>query len=148
MVSLGQDDTIFDTMTGVAMVVLDPGSSVPPFQQVREQIAAAIERGTLQPAVRLPTVRSLADDLGLAVNTVARSYRELERAGVVETRGRHGTFVSSGSSARQKTAAREARTFARRMRALGIGDEETFAILRREIDCLGRGPSPRSSTAR
>ena len=91
------------------MVRLDPGSPVPPFQQVRDQIAAAIEDGRLLPAVRLPTVRELAGDLGLAVNTVARSYRELELAGLLETRGRHGTYVARRSSPTAKLAAREAR---------------------------------------
>jgi DNA-binding transcriptional regulator YhcF (GntR family) len=143
---LSVSDTISDTIDVVEIVVLDLGSSVPPFRQVREQIAAAIERGSLQPAVRLPTVRELAADLGLAVNTVARSYRELELAGLVETRGRHGTFVSSGSSANQKAAAREARKFARRMRELGIGAEETVAILHRETERLGTPRSPRSTS--
>jgi DNA-binding transcriptional regulator YhcF (GntR family) len=129
------------------MVVFDPDSSVPPFQQVREQIAAAVEDGRLQPAVRLPPVRQLAADLGLAANTVARSYRELELEGVLETRGRHGTFVSSGPSPTRKLAAREAKTFARRMRELGIGNEESLAIIRREIEQLGR-PTARRKPAR
>ena len=128
--------------------MLDLGSSVPPFEQVRQQITAAIESGSLRPAVRLPTVRELAADLGLAVNTVARSYRELELAGLVETRGRHGTFVSSGSSPNHKAAAREARKFAGRMRELGIGDEEALAILRRETERLGTRRSTRSKPTR
>jgi DNA-binding transcriptional regulator YhcF (GntR family) len=121
---------------------------VPPFQQVRNQIAAAIEDGSLLPEVRLPTVRTLAGDLGLAVNTVARSYRELELAGLLETRGRHGTYVSCRSSPTRKLAAREARRFVRHMRALGIGDEETFAIARREADLLEPRGSPRSKDSR
>ena len=87
-----------DLVDLVDVVTLDPGSPVPPFQQVRDQIADAIETAALAPAVRLPPVRQLASDLGLAVNTVARSYRELELAGLVETRGRHGTFVATGPS--------------------------------------------------
>jgi DNA-binding transcriptional regulator YhcF (GntR family) len=129
------------------MVRVDPRSPVPPFQQVRDQIADAIERDELLPAVRLPPVRQLASELGLAANTVARSYRELELAGLVETRGRHGTFVSSGPSPARKQAARDARTFARRMRDLGIGVEESLLILRREAERLADRPSsshPRS----
>ncbi len=68
--------------------MLDSSSGAPPFEQVRTQIAAAIERGDLAPAERLPPVRTLAADLGLAVNTVARSYRELELQGLVSTEGR------------------------------------------------------------
>ncbi len=82
----------------VDIVDIDLESPVPPFEQVKEQITAAIEAGSLEPADRLPTVRQLATDLGLAANTVARSYRELELAGLVETRGRHGTFVATSSS--------------------------------------------------
>jgi DNA-binding transcriptional regulator YhcF (GntR family) len=127
------------------MLDLDPGSPVPPFQQVRDQIHDAIEDAALLPEVRLPPVRQLAAALGLAANTVARAYRELEVAGVVETRGRHGTFVSGGPSPTRKRAAREARTFARRMRDLGIGVEESLVILRREAQRLGdRPPPPRS----
>ena len=115
------------------MLVLDPTSSTPPFEQVRSQIAASIEDGELQPAVQLPTVRRLAHDLGLAVNTVAKAYRELELAGLVETRGRHGTFVASQHTEKRKKAARLARDFTGRMRQLGIGDAEMLAILGREV---------------
>ncbi|HEY5024166.1 MAG TPA: GntR family transcriptional regulator [Acidimicrobiales bacterium] len=114
-------------------LVLDLDSSVPPFRQVREQIADAIRRGDLRPDVRLPPVRQLAGDLGLAANTVARSYRELELAGLLETRGRHGTFVAATPSPARKLAAREARSFMRRLRELGIGDEEMVAIIGREV---------------
>jgi DNA-binding transcriptional regulator YhcF (GntR family) len=82
-------------------------------------------------------VRQLAGDLGVAANTVARSYRELELAGVLETRGRHGTFVAAPPSPARKLAAREARSFVRRLRALGIGDEEMVAIIGREIGAIG-----------
>jgi GntR family transcriptional regulator len=124
------------------IVVMDPGSPVAPFEQVRAQIAAAIEGGILQPADRLPTVRALAAELGLAVNTVARSYRELELEGLVTTNGRHGTFVASDSSVARQQAALEARVFAARMRDLGIGGAEMFAILRREVDRLGGQDDP------
>jgi DNA-binding transcriptional regulator YhcF (GntR family) len=124
------------------LVDLDPESPVAPFEQVKEQIAAAIETGSLQPADRLPTVRQLATDLGLAANTVARSYRELELAGMLETRGRHGTFVATKSSPTRTRAAGEARAFVRRMHELGIGNEETLAIVRRETDRLGAPRAP------
>ena len=55
--------------------------------------------GRLPAGTKLPTVRQLAADLGLAANTVARAYRELEADGVVETHGRRGTFVSSAALA-------------------------------------------------
>lgn len=64
------------------------------FDQIRSQIVDGVQAGTLAPGTRLPTVRDLAAELGLAVNTVARAYRELESAGVVETRRRFGTFIA------------------------------------------------------
>jgi len=66
----------------------------PPYEQLREGIQRQIERGTLLPGDRLPPVRACAQDLDLAPNTVARSYRALEEAGWLIGRGRAGTFVA------------------------------------------------------
>ena len=73
---------------------LDASSKTPLSRQVRDGLAARIERGTLLPGERLPPVRELAAELDLATNTVAKAYRALEAAGFLETRGRHGTFVA------------------------------------------------------
>ena len=116
------------------LVVLDPASSVPPFEQVRSQIMDAIAAGTLPTETRLPTVRKLAGDLGIAVNTVARAYRELEMAGLIETRGRNGTFVAGRLTPERKSAVTAARGYVRRMQELGFGDAESLAIVRREIE--------------
>lgn len=118
----------------MALIVLDPMSAVPPYEQVRSQIADAIGSDRLRPAARLPTVRRLADDLGLAVNTVARAYRELELAGLVETRGRHGTFVAGPPSQTRQLALDAARTFLLRMRELGFDRAEAIAIVRHEAE--------------
>ena len=77
-------------------LVIDHDSDVPPFEQLRSQIAGRVARGELAPGTRLGTVRETAQRLGVAVNTVARAYRELEGDGVVVTEGRRGTFVRSG----------------------------------------------------
>lgn len=77
---------------------LDPihhDADVPPFEQARSQIAGQIAAGVLPSGARLPTVRALAAEVGLAVNTVARVYKELEADGLVVTEGRRGTFVTS-----------------------------------------------------
>jgi GntR family transcriptional regulator len=76
------------------MLVIDPGSPVPPYEQLREQVTALVLAGALGRGDRLPSIRQLANDLGLAGGTVARAYRELEADGVVTTRGRHGTTVA------------------------------------------------------
>jgi GntR family transcriptional regulator len=72
---------------------IDPQSPVPPYEQLRQQITALVLADALAPGDRLPSIRQLANDLGLAGGTVARAYRELEADGVVATRGRHGTLV-------------------------------------------------------
>jgi len=121
------------------LVVLDPASGTPPSEQIRAQITAAVDGGRLPPATRLPTVRALAADLGVAVNTAARAYRDLERQGLITTEGRHGTFVAGEPSVVRQQAALEARAFVTRMRVLGIGRSEMLAILRREADRLEEG---------
>ena len=72
---------------------VDPDSPVAPYEQVRAQIATMVATGVLPPESRLPAIRQLAADLGLASGTVARAYRELEQQGFIRTRGRHGTYV-------------------------------------------------------
>ncbi|MGQ0431628.1 MAG: GntR family transcriptional regulator [Microthrixaceae bacterium] len=76
-------------------IELNSTSPVPPFEQVREQLERLIASGAVPAGTRLPTVRQLASDLSLAPNTVARAYRELEVAGLIETHGRRGTIVGN-----------------------------------------------------
>lgn len=98
---------------------MDPASATPPFEQVRVAVLDAVRDGRLAPGSKLPTVRGLAAALDLAVNTVARSYRELETAGVIETRGRQGTFVARTDPADAAMAA-AARVYADAARSLGV----------------------------
>lgn len=110
------------------MIRIDAGSPVPPYEQIRAQLAAQIIDRQLAVGTRLATVRRLAADLGLAVNTVARSYRELEEAGLVETRGRAGTFVSARGERGRARAQEAARRYATEVRALGLTAEEALRI--------------------
>lgn len=75
-------------------VSVDLDHPTPPYEQIRAQIAAHLSAGALRPGDRLPTVRALAADLGVAVGTVSRAYRELEQEGAVTSRRRTGTVVS------------------------------------------------------
>src|SRR6476659_9063511 len=109
--------------------LIDTTSSASPFAQLREQIRRQVASGELRAGTRLPTVRALATDLGLAANTVARAYRELEGLGMIETRGRAGSFVSGEGVER---AAREAaHTFVDQLRSLGVDRDRAIALVRR-----------------
>ena len=77
-----------------AGITVDLRSAIPPYEQIRSQISSLIALGALDPGTRLPTVRSLAADLGIATGTVARAYKELEAAGLVDSRRRGGTVVT------------------------------------------------------
>ncbi|MEM7141239.1 MAG: GntR family transcriptional regulator, partial [Actinomycetota bacterium] len=74
-------------------VRLEADTAIPVFEQLRAQLSVMVAVGRLLPGDRLPTVRAFAEQLGLAPGTVARAYRELENDGIVEGRGRAGTFV-------------------------------------------------------
>ncbi|KRE36066.1 GntR family transcriptional regulator [Janibacter sp. Soil728] len=76
-------------------VTIDLVDPTPPFEQVRRQLTLLIETGQLVTDERLPSVRQLAGDLGLATGTVARAYKELEGSGLVTTRRGAGTRVAS-----------------------------------------------------
>ncbi|WP_235189678.1 GntR family transcriptional regulator [Williamsia sp. D3] len=77
---------------GMIELSIDPESDVAPYEQVRRGIIELVNSGRLLAGSRIPTVRALAEELDLAPNTVARSYRELEAEDVIETRGRQGSF--------------------------------------------------------
>ncbi len=137
------------------IVEIDPHSPSPPYQQLRQQIAALITNGTLAPRTRLPPIRQLAADLDLAAGTVARAYRELEGDGLVVTGGRRGTRVSdperwdAGLPAAQaeRQLQEAAQRYATLVRQLGVSSAEA-------LDCVGEAlaappaaaaPRPRQS---
>ncbi|MFM9595343.1 GntR family transcriptional regulator [Streptomyces scabiei] len=101
-----------------------------PYEQVRAQISEQARSGVLPVGYRLPTVRGLAEQLGLAANTVAKAYRALETDGVIETRGRNGTFVAAAGSAAEREAAAAAGAYAERVRRLGLDEAEALAVAR------------------
>ncbi len=104
--------------------------SAPPYEQVRVQISEQARAGVLPVGYRLPTVRGLAESLGLAANTVAKAYRALESDGVIETRGRNGTFVAAAGSAAEREAASAAQAYVERVRRLGLTEDDALAAVR------------------
>lgn len=100
-------------------ITIDHTSAEPPYEQLRAQIARGARSGRLPAGHRLPTVRGLAQELGLAANTVAKAYRTLEADGVIETRGRNGTFIAAAGDATERALAEAAQTYAQRAVRLG-----------------------------
>lgn len=84
------------------MIALDARDPTPPYEQVREQIASLIRSGGLPAGHRLPTIRQLAADLRISPGTIARAYRSLETAGLVETSRSGGTKVRSGNAVSER----------------------------------------------
>src|SRR5207302_8634319 len=80
------------------LIHLDPGDGVPIYLQIVNQVKYLVAAGRLLPGEELPPIRVLAERLVINPNTVARAYRELERAGVVTKRSTTGTFVSSAGA--------------------------------------------------
>lgn len=119
------------TLSTVTVDVLDP---TPPYEQLRRQLADLIGSGVLSPGDRLPPVRQMAADLGLAPGTVARTYRELEQAGFVRSRRGGGTRVAATapSPLTPQQALEEAATaYLDRARTLGVASADAVATVRR-----------------
>lgn len=120
----------------LTVVTDDP---TPPYEQLRRQLVELIRYGMLAPGDRLPPLRQLAADLGLAVGTVARTYRELEMAGLVVSRRGGGTRVAAepplgldpAEALRDRAAA-----FVREARLLGADDDQIVSMVARAL-----GPS-------
>ena len=111
----------------------NPGSSVPLFEQLRLNIIERADNGSLAPGTKLPAVRNLAGELGVAPHTVARAYKELEAAGVVVTRGRNGTVVCARDEAWSSLSAAAA-DFAAAAKAQGATFAEAVQLLAAAYD--------------
>jgi GntR family transcriptional regulator len=124
-------------------VTVETDSPVRPFSQLRAQLADAIRSGALEPGTRLPTVRQLARDLGIAPNTVAKAYRSLDDEGLIQADGRRGTRVVDGPqlSEQERSAllATAAQRYLTEVRRLGL----TLTDAQQQLIQLGR---PATST--
>jgi DNA-binding transcriptional regulator YhcF (GntR family) len=118
------------------MITIDTTSPVPPYEQLRAHLARQIHDRTLAVGTRLPTVRRLADDLGLAANTVARAYRELEDAGLIETNGRAGSFVAAAGEHSRERARQAAQDYATAVTGLGLELDEALRIVQAALQTV------------
>jgi DNA-binding transcriptional regulator YhcF (GntR family) len=126
-------------MSDAMVIDIDTESAVPAFEQLRTQLADMVRSGTLATGTRLPSIRQLASDLGLAPGTVARAFRELESEGLVTSRVRHGTVVApvrhTASESRDQLDD-AARAFALAARRLGLSDREALDAVRTQLTRL------------
>jgi DNA-binding transcriptional regulator YhcF (GntR family) len=118
-------------------LVIDADSPVPPYEQVRIQLAHLAATGALPAGTKLPPVRQLATDLGLAANTVARAYRELEHAGLVQTRGRLGTVITARAARVPAEAQKAAQRYAEQTKALGLSPHTALDLVRAALQLPG-----------
>jgi DNA-binding transcriptional regulator YhcF (GntR family) len=118
---------------------VETGSPIPPFEQIREQVTTMVMSGALPSGAHLPSIRQLAADLGLAPNTVARAYRELETDGMVTSRVRHGTTVTADPVTVPRAEARRrlgeaAHAYAVLARRLNVAADDAVGLIRVALD--------------
>jgi DNA-binding transcriptional regulator YhcF (GntR family) len=128
------------------LIEVDTASAVPAYEQIRAQIETMVGSGLLPPGTPLPSIRQLAADLGLAVNTVARAYRELENHGVVIGRVRHGTVVAEHTTTEpiskaeaDRRLADAAATYALAVKQLGVSVTDAVAAVTAHLNPSTRG---------
>jgi GntR family transcriptional regulator len=131
-------------------LTVDTASPVPPYEQIRSQLAELIRHNVLTPGDRLPPVRQLASDLGLATGTVARAYRELEVAALVVSRRGGGTRVAapptpSTPDERDELLAGHAATYVSAARRLGADHRRLIDAI---LDAAAREAGPASAEPR
>lgn len=123
---------------------ISAADGVPIYLQIVNQVKYQVAAGRLAPGAELPPIRVLAERLVVNPNTVARAYRELEAAGVVEKRRTAGTFVSDAGSPlarRERVRILTGRVDAllAEARQLGVGVDEVLELVRRRDGAMGSG---------
>ena len=116
---------------------IDSESSAPLFDQLRTAVIAAVRDGRLAAGTRLPTVRELAGELGLAVNTVARAYRELAKQGILSVRQGRGASVVSArqhcGAAEQENLRKKVSTLVNEALLLGLRSRDVHTMIDSEL---------------
>src|SRR5687767_15317394 len=124
---------------------VSPADGVPIYLQIVNQVKYLVASGRLEPGEELPPIRTLAEQLLVNPNTVARAYRELELAGVVTKRRTAGTYVSDAASPlarreRLKIVTERIDALLAEARSLGIGTDEVIELLRERDEILQPNP--------
>jgi GntR family transcriptional regulator len=122
---------------------LDSSSGVPFYRQIIDQVLLAVADGRLRAGTQLPTVRQLAVDLSVNLNTVAKAYREMEIRGIVQTQQGTGTFIAARAGAKSREKRKALHDLVDRViangEALGIPIEDLVeALVERAEQARGR----------
>ena len=115
-------------------IKIDLADRTPASEQLRRQLLQRIKSGALPAHAKLPTVRGLAAQLGIAPGTVAKVYRDLEQDGLLETNTRNGTTVAGSADPIAHQGQLAAAAFAERIRSLGLGTEEALNLARAALE--------------
>jgi GntR family transcriptional regulator len=111
-------------------LMLTLAGAASPADQVRDQIHGLVATGRLAAGERLPSVRQLAYDLGVAPGTIAKAYKALEDDGLLESRIGSGTRVSRTAGATTQTVLERARALAAAGATEGLDVEDVIRVLR------------------
>ena len=122
---------------------LDSSTGVPFYRQIIDQVLLAVGDGRLKPGTQLPTVRQLAVDLSVNLNTVAKAYREMEIRGIVATQQGTGTFIAARTGAKSREKRKALQDLVDRLlanaEALGVPLEDVVeALMERAEQARGR----------
>src|SRR6185437_17017383 len=115
---------------------LNHSSGIPVYLQLMQQIRHGVETGALRAGERLPTIRSLAEELVVNPNTVVRAYRELQHEGIVELRQGSGAYVGRSVVERRQIMTKGGKLIGsaiERLTALGLSEEEIRRIVENEL---------------
>lgn len=124
---------------------LDPHSGEPIYRQIVEQVKIQVARGTLQEGERLPSIRTLANDLGINFRTVVKAYEELEAMGLTVMKQGQGVYITSSrsgasASVRRKTIASMAQRLFAEASRIGATPPEIFEILQETAEQMEMKP--------
>jgi len=121
-------------------LTIDRDHDDPVYEQVADQVRQLIASGELSPGTTLPSVRQLAGDLGVSLNTVARAYRRLEAEGFLVTRDRAGVTAAAPAKKAELPAQakllNDMRATLARLRQAGMATDELLSVMRREVHAL------------
>ena len=124
---------------------ISPHDGVPIYLQIVNQVKYLVASGRLAPGAEMPPIRSLAEELMVNPNTVARAYRELEMAGLVEKRRTAGTYVSDAGSPlarreRMKILAERIDALLAEARQMNVSSDEVVELLRQRDQAMQPRP--------